>query len=128
MVGLGSETPYTLTSYKSNFAIKKSNVTRKSITEAQAAISTINIVVPKITTNADTQDEADRQNTARLATIGVKEAIAATITSIVGAQITNPILRTTDGLDFRTVNEYNLHQLLSAVKGGAKRPSVTAIR
>ena len=36
----------------------------------------------------------------RLAAIGAKEAIAAAITSIVRAQITNPILRTTDGSDF----------------------------
>ena len=50
------------------------------------------------------------------------------ITVIVGAQITNPILFTTDGLDFRTVNEYALHQLLSAITGGAKRSSATAIR
>ena len=47
---------------------------------------------------------------------------------IVGAQITNPILRTTYGSDFRTVDEYELHQLLSAVKEGADRPPVTAIR
>ena len=65
---------------------------------------------------------------ARLAAIRVKEAISAAITSIVGAQITNPILRTTDGSDFRTVDEYNLHQLLSAVKVGAERTSATAIQ
>ena len=50
--------------------------------------------------NSDAQDKADRQNTARLTATGVKEAIAAVITSIFGAQITNPILRTTDGSDF----------------------------
>ena len=48
--------------------------------------------------------KADRQNTARIAVFLVKEAIAAAITSIVGSQITNPILRTTDGSDFLTVN------------------------
>ena len=116
MVSLGSKTPNTLTNYKSKVAIKKSNVKRQSIAETQLASSTINIVAPKITTNADAQDEADRQNTERFAEIVVKEAIAAAITSIVVAQITNPILRTTDGSGFRTVNEYNLHQLLSAVK------------
>ena len=52
----------------------------------------------------------------------------AAITSIVGAQITNPVLRTTDGSDFWTVKEYDLHQLLIAVKVGAERPSATAIR
>ena len=98
------------------------------IAESQATSLTSNIVAPEITTNADAQDESDRQNTKRLAGIGVKEAIAAAITSIVGAQITNPILRTTYGSDFWTVDEYDLHQLPSAVKGGTKRPSATAIR
>ena len=128
VVGLCRKTPNTLTSYKSNVAIKKSNVKRQSIAEAQVASSTSNIVAPEITMNADTQDESDRQNTARLAAIRVKEAISAAITSIVGAQITNPILHTTDGLDFWTVDEYDLHQFLSAVKEVAKRPSATDIQ
>ena len=127
MVSLGSEAPKTLTSYKSNVAIKKSDVKRQSIAEAQVSTLTGNIVAPKITTKTKAQDEAYRQNTARLAAIGVKEAIVDAITSIVGDQITNPILRTTDGSDFRTVNKYYLHQLLSAVKGGAEQPSTTAI-
>ena len=55
------------------------------------------------------------------------EAIALANTVIVSAQITNPILRTTDGSDFRTVDEYALHQLLRAIMGGAKRPSATAL-
>ena len=97
MVSLGSETPNTLTNYKSNVTIKKSDVKIQSIAEGQAASSTINIVVPEITTNANAQDKADRQNTKRLAEIRLKEAIAAVITSIVGSQITKPILRTTDG-------------------------------
>ena len=128
MVGLGSKTPNTLTNFKSNVAIKKSDVNRQSIAEVQAASSKIIIVAPEITTNADAQDEADRQNTEQLAVIGVKEAIVSAITSIVGAQITNPILRTTDGSDFLTVDEYELHQLFSDIKGGAERPSATEIR
>ena len=47
------------------------------------------MVAPKIMTKADAWDEADRQNTARLAAIGLKEAIEAAITSIVWAHITN---------------------------------------
>ena len=128
MVGLGSTKPNTLTGYQSNVAIPKSNVKKQSIVEAKAASSTDNIVAPEITTNANAQDEADRQNTARLVTIGVNEAMAAAITSIFGAQITNPILRTADGSDFRTFDEYDMHQLLSAVKVGDERPSATAIR
>ena len=105
MVGLGSATPNTLTGYQSNVAIKDSNVKNKSIAEAEAASSNDNIFTPNITTNTDAQDEADRQNTARLAAIGVKEAMASVITTINWAQITNPILCMTDGSDFQTVNE-----------------------
>ena len=121
MVGLGSETPNTLTNFKSSIAIKikKSNVTRLFISEVQAASSKINIVAPEITTNTDAQDEGDRKNTAQITLIELKEAIAAAIKSIVGAQITNPILRTTYGSDFQTVNEYELHKLLSTVRGGS---------
>ena len=59
MVGLSSETSNTLTNFKSNVAIKKSDVKRQSIAEAQAASSKINIVAPEITTKADVQDKAD---------------------------------------------------------------------
>ena len=85
MVSLGSSKPKTLTGYQSNVAIRESNVKKQSIVEAEATSSTDNTVAPKITTNADAQDKADRQNTARLTTIGVKEAMAAAITSIFGA-------------------------------------------
>ena len=81
MVGLGSNTPNTLTNFKSNVAIKKSNVKRQFIAKAEAASSTINIFSPEITTNADAQDKAEGQNTARLAEIEVKGAIAPAITS-----------------------------------------------
>ena len=85
MVGLGSKTQNTLANFKSNVAIKNSDVKRQSIAEAEAASSTINIVAPEITKNANAQDKADRQNTARLAAIGLKEAIASAITLIVSA-------------------------------------------
>ena len=128
LVGLGTKNPNTLTKFKPNVVIKKSDVKRQFITEAAAASSATNIVAPKITTNANVQDKADRQNTAQLAAIGAKESIASAITVIVGAQITNPILRTTYGLDFRTVDEYALHKLLSAATGGPERTTAIAIR
>ena len=59
MVGLCSATPNTLTGYQSNVAIRKSDVKKQSIAEAEAASLTENIVAPKITTNANSQDEAD---------------------------------------------------------------------
>ena len=43
----------------------------------------------------------------RLAAIGIKEGVAAGITKLVGVNVTNPILRTTDGTDFKTVDAYH---------------------
>ena len=128
MVGLGSKTLNVLTKFKSNVATKKSNDKKQYIAEVAAASSVTNIVAPKITTNANAQDEVDRHNTARIKAIGIKEGIVAEIMLVVRAQITNPILCTTDGSDFRTVNDYVLHQLLSAVMGGAEQPYSTVIR
>ena len=54
MVGIGSETPDTLTNLKSNVAIRKRDVKRQYIAEVVAARSANNIVAPKIKTNANT--------------------------------------------------------------------------
>ena len=99
MVGRGSETLNMLINFNSNISIKKSDVKRQYVAKAQADSSTINIVAPEITTNSNEQDEADRQNSARIAAIGVKEAILAAITSIIGSQITNPIHMLCGGSD-----------------------------
>ena len=63
---------------------------------------------PEITTNADAQDEADRINMFCLTAIGAKEGAATGISKVVGADITDTTLRTTDGQDFKTVDEYKL--------------------
>ena len=61
----------------SRVAINKSNVKKQSIAEAAAASTTDWVVAPEITTNANAQDEAYRQNTACLESIGVKEEFVA---------------------------------------------------
>ena len=71
-----------------------------SINIAAAASTSTLMVDSEITTNADAQEDADWQNTARVAAIGVNVGIAAGITALVGKHITNPILRTMDGTDF----------------------------
>ena len=119
MVGLGRETLSTLTNFKSNFAIKKSNVKRKSIAEAVAARSATNIIGPQYH-NKRQHSGQDRSTEHRTApAIRVKEATASAITLIIGVPITNAILCKIYGLDFRTVDDYALHQMLRAVKGGA---------
>lgn len=128
MTGLASEATNTLTSYKANISITKRDVLREAKATAAAASTIDNKVDPEYTTNTEGQDEADRRNNFRLAAIGVKEGVAAGITKLVGEAITNPVLRAADGINMKTVDEYQLHQLFSAIREGAERPEATHIR
>ena len=128
MKGLAVNATNTLTSYKSNISITKKEVLTEAKAAAAAASTKDNTVDPEYATNAEAQDEADRRNSFRLAAIGVKEAVAAGITLLVGEAITNPVLRAADGNSFKTVDEYQLHQLFSAIREGAERPEAANIR
>mmetsp|Transcript_19824 Transcript_19824/g.30532 ORF Transcript_19824/g.30532 Transcript_19824/m.30532 type:complete len:318 (+) Transcript_19824:57-1010(+) len=128
MTGLGEEATNTLNSHKSNIAITKREVLNQSKTEAAQASTADITVAPQITTNSDAQDEAGIQNTARLAAIGTKDGVAAALTEIVGEHITNPVLKTADGNHNKIVDDWTVHQLFEAIRGGAQRPSATSIR
>ena len=58
----------------------------------------------------------------------MKEAVAEGITALVGEAITNPVLQTVDGSDFRGVDEYNIHHLYTSIMEGAAIPEATNIR
>ena len=129
MKGLLSTNHNTLNRYKATIAIKRKDVLQDSKDEAALlSASSGTKIAPEITTNSDAQDEADRQNTFRLAAVGAKEGIAEGITALVRKDITNPILRTADGSDFKLVDGYQLHQLISAISEGAERPEAANIR
>ncbi len=84
MKGLLSTANNTLTEYKANISIKRKDVLKDSKDAADhLSNSSGTPVQPEITTNSDAQEEVDRQNTYRLAAIGVKEGVAAGITSVV---------------------------------------------
>ena len=125
MKGLISETANDLTDFKANVAITRADVKKASLEAARLVSSS---TAAEITTNEDAQEEANRQNVFRLASIGVKEGMAKEITARVGTSITNPILRHPDGVRMKKVDEYLLHQLVAAVMEGAERPSPIEIR
>jgi hypothetical protein len=129
MKGLLSTATNTLTEYNATISIKRKDVLKDS-KDAAACLSSSSgtTVQPEIATNSNAQEEADRQNTYRLAAIGVKEGVAAGIPKIVRKDITNLILRTTDGIIFKLVDEYQLHQLITAITEGAERPEATTTR
>ena len=83
---------------------------------AERASTDDSTVEPEIANNSDAQDKADRQNVFCLAAINVKEGIAERITKIVRWDIINPILRKTENIAFKLVDQLRIHKLFTAIK------------
>ena len=128
MKGLASDKSNALNEYKSAINIKNRDVLAASKVAADLISTDVSTIEPEITTNSDAQEESDRQKFFRLKAIGVKEGIVEGITKIVGKDITNPILMTTDDINFKSVDGYHIHQLFTAITEGAERPEATNIR
>jgi hypothetical protein len=89
----------------------------RDIAEAQSTAQLP--VLPTITAHADAQDEADRINMVNQAVIGAKEGAMEAITEKVGSDITDAILRTADVTNYRSIDDYELHNLVNAAIQGA---------
>ena len=126
--GLTSDVGNALNDYKLTVHIKKRDVIAASREAAERASTDDSTVKQEINNNSDAQDEADWQNVFRLASVGFKEGIAEGITKIVRRDITNPILRTTDNSNFKSVDKYQIHQLFTAITEGVERPESSNIR
>ena len=98
------------------------------ISAAECASTNDSTAKPEIANNSVAQVKSDWQNVFRLAEIGVKEGIAEGNTNIVENEITNPILWTTDNINFKLMDQFQIHQLFTAITEGAKRPESTNIR
>ena len=53
------------------------------------------------------------------AILGAKEGVIECMTDLVGSDITNAVLRTSDGTDFKGIDEYQLYEIFEATVGGA---------
>ena len=102
------------------------------LTALKVGAATISItlapVEPDIKTNADAQDEADLQSMYIMAVVGVKEGVAAGVTTISGKEITDAVLRTVDSTTNKNVDNYTLYNLIQAVIDGADRPATEDVR
>jgi len=67
------------------------------------------------------QEEADRRNIINQALIGTKEGVLESLTTFVGSNTTNTVLRQADG-DYKGLDKYTLQELLQAAIDGADRP------
>ena len=105
------------------------NVTVETVlAESKAATLSISpATLPTITTRQDAQEAADRQNIRNQAVIGAKEGTAAAITEKVGSDVTDLTLRSSDGLDLKSIDDYQLSDLVAAIISGADRPPTTEV-
>ena len=128
MKGIASNIRNALNNYKSTINIKKRDVLAASRAAADIVSTNDSTVNPEITNSRESQDKADRQNIFRFSEVGVKEGITEGITNIFGKEITNPILQTMDDIDFKSVDQFQFHQLFTSITEGAERPEATNIR
>ena len=72
-------------------------------------------------------EEADRRNTNNQAVIGTKEGVTEAIVEMVGKDVTDAVLRTVGGEDYKSLDEYELHELVSVIIQGADRPNINDV-
>ena len=128
MKGLVSDVSNGLNKYKSTIHTKKRDVLVASRAASKHTNTDDSTVEIEIANNSDAQDKANCQNVFRLAAIGINEGIAEGITKIVRRGITNPILRTKDNSNLKLVDQFQIHQLFTAIIEGLERPDSTNIR
>ncbi len=106
---------------KSNKAVTPEAVLKKAKkAAAKESKSTGTTVTPAFTLRSEAQEEVDRCNVAAQAMIGAKEGIVEALTALVGTNITNSVLRTSDG-DFKSVDKYIVHKVMQAAYENADR-------
>jgi hypothetical protein len=69
----------------------------------------------------------ERINTRYQTIIGIKEAIRDAATDSFGATITDSVLRTADGTDFKSINDWTVEKLFDAIRQGADRSITTEV-
>ncbi len=81
-------------------------------------------ILPTFTTRTEAQEEADRLNFINQSIIGAKEGVVEAVSKLVGSNITDAILRTADGRDFKSIDDYTLYEVMKVAIDRADRPTV----
>jgi len=59
--------------------------------------------------------------------IGAKEGVVEAVSKLVGSDITDAILRTADGSDFKSIDNYTLYEVMKVTIDGANRPATNDV-
>jgi hypothetical protein len=117
-----------LTNVKSTNAITENSVLKAAKARADAAFkASSTTITPTITSRSEAQEEADRLNVINQLVISTKEGVVKAVTKLVGSDITDAVLRTADGSNHKSIDDYTLFAVMAAAINGANRPSTTGV-
>ena len=83
--------------------------------------------ITRIKTRSDTLDEADCHNLKNQAVIGANEGATEAISILVGSNVTDCILRSLDGNDYKGMVKYMLHKVTEAAIASTDRTTTTNV-
>ncbi len=117
-----------LTNVKLINAITANSVLKAAKARANAASkASSTTITPTITSRSEAQEEADRWNVINQSVIGAMEGLVEAVTKLVGSDITDAVLRTADGSDYKSIDDYTRFVVMAAAIDGTDRPSTTNV-
>ncbi len=104
-----------LTIVKLTDAITADLVLKAAKNIADAALKAASTTIaPAITSRSEAQEEANHLNVINQLVIGTKEGVVKAVTKLVGSNITNAVLRTANGSDPKSIDNYTLFAVMAA--------------
>jgi len=128
MVKLLDDGDNILTRIQSTDAITAGSVLESAMKRADELLTTTGkTILPTFTTRTEAQEEADRLNVINQSKIVTKEDVVEAVSKLVGSDITDAILRTADGSNFKSIDDYTLYKVMKVAIHGADRPTTNDV-
>jgi hypothetical protein len=117
-----------LTQVQSTNAIMAGSVLKLAKTRVEElSTTTSKTVLPTFTTQMEAQEEANQLNVFNQSVIGAKEGVVEAVSKLVGSDITDNILRTANGSNHKSIDDFTLYDVMKVAIDGANRPSTNDV-
>ena len=80
-------------------------------------------ILPTFNTQTEAQEEANQLNVINQSVIGTKEGVVETVSKLVSRHITDAILRTPDGSDHKSIDDFTLYKVMKVAIDRADQPT-----
>ncbi len=108
------------TQVQSTDAITAGSVLKSAKKQADKLLTTTGkTVLPTFTTQTEAQGEANQLNIINQSLIGAKEGIVEAVSKLVVTNITSAILRTADGSNHKSINDFMQYSVMKIAINGA---------